>query len=919
MPDMDRHPDICRHAEAHGTARRRRVDNSAASLDSAARADAGFLHPNFVLRVAGEPAASIGALSDGTSVRFFQSLRDAEAGAKRRAVEISDKLAERYTSVLEQADKNLLLQLRRDIFNLRPPAERCLVKAHAWLEPPFAAALGQLIADIDDIAVRKAKLAQIHDAEARAGQAALAQCFARPNIASAIQQDNPDLHGRLARLYGAGRSGFSRKDENGLHQTFLTFLLRAALKTSPKSSLTAVALGEWSDGAPQAILDVLRFDAWNAKRRVRMRQGLVRLLLEPLQKHLAGPDSDAILLRNPTLERSEGQYIWRRIQGTQDPRQMMVGIADAIVKIKASRVLDVVLAIFDDAQGGLTPARFAEALAAKASAQDASTIADMLDKALTQGLLVIGTAAGAQADALDWARDRTGRLRTPLARAAERDLAGLETSLATYGDAEESRRGACLMQVEQAFDAVARTLGSPLRAATSRPILHEDCSFRSSHLRLDPRALRVVRGDLDELVKASALFPAYGRLRYWIVERFLRAFGPGGMCSDVAGFLRALAEEMSGAAPAPQSGDAFAPMGIFDFPLAHDLHAVSRKFLGHLEDGIARHAPFAMDGALLARLQASLPDFVQAERHSYCVNGQFLGFGGATPGFVINQLYPGNSRMMSRFLEDDPAKLQKVSRYLAQLSNGRRHAAIPGVFGFNANVHPSLADLEIAIDPFERELPSRPSLNLDDLTLRYEAPTHRLVLCTRAGEPIEAYYFGILNTSNLPHIHQLLDAIGGTGHAPVALARVLADRNDANAGCVIRIPRLCLGSLVLVRATSHVPSALLPDAGCTDAEFFYRLQDWRGENALPLEVFFSAAPPDRGSPAPVNARPPKWRKPMYLDFSNPLAVRPLQRLLRVHQGDVIFAEALPSRSDTIVDVAGAGYVSEISLEIGRGG
>ena len=59
----------------------------------------------------------------------------------------------------------------------------------------------------------------------------------------------------------------------------------------------------------------------------------------------------------------------------------------------------------------------------------------------------------------------------------------------------------------------------------------------------------------------------------------------------------------------------------------------------------------------------------------------------------------------------------------------------------------------------------------------------------------------------------------------------------------------------------------------------------------------------------------KWRKPMFLNFQNPMTVRALQRLLRKSQAAVFFNEALPARDDTIVRSADAGHVSEMSFEL----
>ncbi|MFG1954769.1 lantibiotic dehydratase [Micromonospora sp. NPDC048830] len=121
-----------------------------------------------------------------------------------------------------------------------------------------------------------------------------------------------------------------------------------------------------------------------------------------------------------------------------------------------------------------------------------------------------------------------------------------------------------------------------------------------------------------------------------------------------------------------------------------------------------------------------------------------------------------------------------------------------------------------------------------------------------------------------------------------------------------RLPRIRYGRVVLQRARRRIPArefrgwspGVRPAGG--DAAEFAGAQSLRRSLGLPRTGFVKV----RGEP-----------KPVYVDWSSPLLVRQLFRLVRGVDSDVEFSEMLPDRDGLWLEVDGEKYTSELRCAV----
>ena len=313
---------------------------------------------------------------------------------------------------------------------------------------------------------------------------------------------------------------------------------------------------------------------------------------------------------------------------------------------------------------------------------------------------------------------------------------------------------------------------------------------------------------------------------------------------------------------------------------------------------------------------AALPQALRRRSRSHCINAQLL-CGSNDDRLMINAIYAGNTRIMSRFIADDPGHSAETRAYLGRLAGGQ-YAAIPGVFGFNVNLHLPLADLELGLPLRTGDFGDSAIVPLNELRIVYDESEARIILVNAEGEKIEPFYFGMLNPRGLPALHRMLDWMSGAADNLLSVWAGLSSFGAEGTAELVVQPRITMGRLVLTRSAHIAPISSMPDSRNDEYRFFVEFQEFCSRWGIPRETFFrfhGGEVIDSGNEG-KRQRAPKWRKPMHLDAHNPVAVRTLQRALRRHEGGVEFAEALPAPDAGRVTVNGGKHVSELTFEIG---
>ncbi|TPG04149.1 lantibiotic dehydratase [Sphingomonas oligophenolica] len=859
-------------------------------------------HPHFVLRVGGESVAAVQSVRSDEAARASDAItllrRDMTIIVDRACAAIEATVA----LVADKQQQRDLIALKRDLFNRRRPKAKTIAAVGELLAQAADVDVRRAVEGIDHIRIAEEEMLQAHATNLAADADALRRAATLPNLRAAMIATSPSLIHTLQQLEGG--AVLRHKDWVNLHLALAGFLTRSTLKTSPRSSLTLIALGVWDPTGPSDL--AFSLDNMTVARDVRVRHSIVERILRPVATSVAMLSDEASIRPNPTLRLDEESAEWQRIAFSEAAAMETYGIVSTTNKLRVRQPL---LAILRDVIAAPQPWRlgaYKDYLRSRIGLSGPADIERLLDRLVSLDLLVLDDQMPAQHDRVDWARSVARRAAPSVSTALTNGIDQIEMArraMVAQGPGTEAERA-----MERAIDDIAGATGAALRADTFRPVFHEDCVIAAPAIAMRDAAIAPLWADLADLVRLVPLLRGYGWAGAWLTRRFVAAFGTGGGCADPTAFLIETAEALT----ASSSGTDSPPWQTGTIPDDDDARAqdaVSVGFAAALRDLNGDAETWHMPAALVRRFHAMLPPSYRRRARSHCINGQFVtGHGEA--GFVVNSVYPGNGRMTSRFLTAAGA----VADYVEALAPGIP-VAIPGVFGFNANLHPPLCDREFSIPPYAADFAETRKYTLDRCTLRHDPAINRLVVEDEGGERLSPYYFGILNSWALPPVHRVLDWINGASDLPFSIADAIFSRDrPTDPPDLWTRPRLVMGGAVLSRRSWSLATTVLPDPTLDAAAFFFALRDrWRSLR-LPRATFFQASNFWRSSGGD-NPRPHKTRKPMYLDIDSVWLVRAFQRSLRSIAGHLAITEVLPEPGDSPVTVDGRRHAAEITIEL----
>ncbi|MGW8390007.1 lantibiotic dehydratase [Pseudoduganella sp. HUAS MS19] len=828
-------------------------------------AGARLLHPHIVLRVAGEPCAHWQQLHDGAaaaSLEHMHALRQRMAQLAAPACAAIEQAVCRAGAA--RAARRELLAAKRAAFNgqaLRLGDDLL----QAWFAPPQRALLAGLADLAGQLHAAEREFAAVFEQEAaRALQRLRTAARQAPALMAGIHYSNPALFGLLERWLHDAEPPDS-KSARRLQATLLEFAMRAAFKTSPLSSFTLVAVASWRDGAG----DGGDLGARAARLALRFNHSQLLHVLEALWRtpqHLG----DAFPLQlNPTIRREGGRLHWQQLACTEARHGKFWGAAHPQRSAALSAPLQVFLATMAALDEPLTLASAAQALARALPAQHAAEARQFVDSMLSLNLLHPYWPRYQQDDLLDDMLRLAPALAPQAGGALRQGAVRLRALAQSYPQASLAQRVALRRDIDSAAAGMAAAVGASLPRA---PVFFEDCSIGGPPLHACPQRWSGVLDDLQAWLALQPLFDPDTAAQSWLAARFVERYGAAGVCCDIAGFLHSL--ESGPVPPTP------AMAALRDAALDAMLAGGGRA-----------------DAAWCRELAVRLPGTVRRRGASQVFFGQRTDNEAAPHGFVVNRVYGGSSMLLSRFLGELPQQeLALVRRYIGSRAAQGNYLELPGVFGFNGNLHPRLADGEVLLPGAQPGRAGVARHSLETLRLVYNAATDRLDVLDAGGVPHELYYFGFLQARNLAAPFRWL----ARNASPLPeLWQLLHQRLGAADSRLLALPRVQVGSVLVARRSWVVPRACWPDPHGALPAFARALHALRRQHGLPDEVF-----------ARFDG------KPFYLHLDSPLHLRQLAAAIRSSSGAAAcIQEALPAPGVGTLRWQGRDHVAEMQIEM----
>lgn len=917
-----------------------------------------LLGRKFMLRVAALPAGAMGRLRSPRSVAWADRLLDAEARSADLGRRLSDLLGELIGGNEDDKARRALLALRRNVFNNKLPADR-----EAALRLAEAAG-GEVVAGALIAWVReRGLLTELYEAgeavvqeELEAARLGLRDLTGDVRFRSGLLLASPTLDAVVDayhRVPGAPKGKTDRRVERSL----LEYVYRTAGKTSPFSTLTGVALGEFTDPYAPAPATAEVDEVWPTFPRLNvavLSRLADRIVAEPaLREHLA-----VELAAGLTSGAGRVRYIRRTITRGTDKATVAFDFArDSVYFLRNSEVLAAVLAMFEERRSWTVRELSDRLGAAFEGTEDERT--RYLQALLGLGLLQVPAlqldvhepdpvrafAAGLRELGTDWSGALADRL-TALAEEIDR-----------YAAADLAERRALLGRLREGFGEVLDSLGTS-EAALPKTLLYEDARAAGPTLPWDGTQWSEAVG--GPLRAVSEILPAFDDAlghRLTLKGFFLARYGAGGRCDDVLTMIQDFHEDIY-----DQYRTAASRVPVFDEkgelqPRVNWLHrpellAVDRAralFVAGMRKAWQEQPPggadIDLDPELLAAVAAELAgvaDGVQSFGHfiqpcgepaagdAFCRERSAAAAGlppqgaaaGAAPLAVLNRSFGSVAFPFSRFTHcfQDLARggglAQEVAAALRELQpSGARFAeVVGGAADHNLNLHAHLLDFQLVYPGEKSKLPPANQIDLDDLEVRHDTAADRLVLwSTRLECEIIPVYLGYLAPMALPEIPRTL-LLFSPGAQSVLDVWGGVPAGEATDGVTTR-PRVGRGALVVSRRSWTARTGLLPaePAKPSDTARLVEWRRWQHAHGLPDQVFakFERAEDEDGGRG-------GWSKPRHIDFTSGLSLTLLAALAKGNDRRVVFEEALPTEDQLQVVSQAGRHVAEMLVDVVTG-
>lgn len=899
---------------------------------SPAMAPVGRLEQAFMLRVAALPFDGLDRLRCPESAQWARRMLREERRLRDAGAALSDPIGALVPGVGDKRDRRRLLELRREVFGNRLPADLSAAR-------DLAAMLGGHTGDaLAGWLAERERWEELHHVwadrfaeELEASRDALRALGSDDRVRLGLLLASPTLDGQLGSyLRGDSLTKRGRKAERSL----LSYLYRTAAKTSPFSTFTGVALGRFETG-PEPVT---RFSGtWSSHPRLNV-VALARLAEAVTANGELRGDLPVTVASGWDADQDRVRYVRRsRDTGGDDAPVSFDAARDQLYYLRRSGALQELLAHLRDRP----ETRYAELVDLLAARYDATgPQADRYVSALIQlGILQV---SGLDVDvhhpdplrAFQLALRGLGR---PWAEQAAELLEAPVARIDRYAVADLAERRALLAGLRSDLAEVLTALGAP---APSLPqtLLYEDVRARDASVSCDVAVWdRVAADPLDRLAQILPAFDVALPQQLTLKGYFLARHGVAGRCEDLLKLIHEFHEDIFDqylrlTADKPSTGPDGGPVPEENWLRLAEIEALDRARAAFVAGMRQRWAALPPDEAELdlgeemvdevAAHLAPLDSRYSPQSHFVQLAGDGSAGSGSGSGpeqlAVLNDSFGGLCFPFTRFthcFDGEPGGgLSDLLR--AELARRQPEGAVfaevtAGAATTNLNLHGRLTDYEIVCPGEVSSADGRARIDLDDLFLEHDPEADRLVLRSRRlGREVIPLYLGYLLPMVLPEVPRTLLLLSPTSRAVPEVWRGVPEGPET--GGVSTRPRVRYRSLVLARRSWTAPAASLPRraASAHDAGWFLGWQRWRAAHGLPARVFARVRrqEPDAGG---------AWfgkGKPQYVDFDSPLSLIGLEGL--IDDGDrVAFEEMLPAPEDLHVISEHGRHVAELALEI----
>ena len=568
--------------------------------------------------------------------------------------------AEIHEQAGNQRVQRVLISLKRDIYNARAPRDAAAAReATAVIQPALQHQVAEWLEAMNERAELTHKGEKILDREIEQKRRILKSAARDPDFRKGMLLASPNFERSLDVYLDSSDQGLNRRLRLAERSTLL-YLLRTACKTSPFSTLTAVAHGRFegtdSDASPERPLRVPNMEKRSVSRlnvAVLSRVSAALLacceLLDLLPLRMK-PDCQ--------LDGNRIRFSRRMVTFLDDAEPLTMSVKEASFQLPLSATLR---ALYDVMSGGceLSMHQLAEFLAAKSGA-GLKEIEDLLRVFVGLDLL-FAPRLRPVLNSIDPAENYCEKLESlgvsRLGPALDL-LRDASESANLYGTSSLSERPRQLQEIGRQLTGVFEQIDAP-GAQLPQTLVYEDCTVTGGHLRANETEWRSMGGSLAAFQRLLPLFDTMLPPRMAMKGVFRVLWGEGRRCDDVRAFAELFYQDyhapywraQSDGGITDESGNLRPALNVFHSPEITLLDRGRQEFADYLRSRSAEDAgayEITLSSEALLQIAERLPATVPAlQSHSFFAQPALTADGS---WLVLNNVYGGLTQMMSRFV-----------------------------------------------------------------------------------------------------------------------------------------------------------------------------------------------------------------------------------------------------------------------------
>jgi hypothetical protein len=874
----------------------------------------------FIVRIAGLPASVAFAFR---SERCREEMEEIQSLSQTLAVlrsEATDKLFEVLPEV-PAAIRPCLLALKRDCFNgreIRHQNPASLELLQLWIGDLAV----QIVKHEEQLAVLKERFERTY-AEARDGvRELLLRLEENRELRRGLTLASRDLVASHQRLASKSYASYRRK-ERGLERSLARYVIRAAVKLSPYSTLTKLGLGA---AVPQAARRIcLSRGSWESQSLVRLKSYIPDQWTALLLRIPRVREGLRVALNDTLEDLGEGRYRLIRpwmLQWNKESRDLEF-VKTSLAKVRLRGPLVDLL----KERLGEGPVRYGELcrLVASSFGAQLEDVTSLLDQFLDIGALKL-LAPWPTYEPYPEERILEFLEALPVDSFADLDLARellrrLVETQKWYASSDDF--DASIQEIErlslEIFAALKRTIcqSSGLTMEKGRQDLYEDVLMHlpsGSHHSVNGAILHLGREQAEELLSSGDLLwrvrGLYERRHeclhaFWHVAR---KSWPIGARIPFLQFFSALEDtwKLYVEHLVNQGSELFNP---YTLAPTRDLGVMRASVVDEIVRTLEpQNEGYRLSEASLRNLLGRIPARYQAPV------GACLVVQPADPTgeiWVAHRFADGNGHLSSRFnaLMRQPLRDWFTSHLSARSSltiDGEPAELLDLLFTqlTTVNRHWPQTEKVLEIPGESADLPSNRVMKLSDLFIEIGEHDGDLRVRDRNGFRYLPCFLSALHRAWIPTLVKFLMVLGIDSRGGLNISAPIA-----RVGGIECWPRLTIGRLVFRRKRWIIPLRKIPRGVRKDASAFAAVWIWWRATGLPERVFWieGLRPRTEGL---------ELFKPQFVDFNSPTLISLFLDGIDglPEEGLVTFEEALPAPEAFPLDDAGEGWGTELLLE-----